>query len=78
MSDPFWKVFNESPRCPESYPNPGGRLGSHPKCCDGCPYPKQPCESKLDCGESCYLPKGHEPPCLCIGDMDGEPGTCPA
>lgn len=36
------------------------------------------CGVPLDCGGSCFLPAGHPPPCLCIGDEDGVPDTCPA
>ena len=36
------------------------------------------CGASLDCGGECFLPPGHPPPCLCIGDDFGEPDTCPA
>lgn len=73
MADPFWKTFHDAPDCPsDPYP------GSHPKCCDGCPYPETPCAKPLDCGEKCFLPAGHDGPCLCIGDENGEPESCPA
>lgn len=42
------------------------------------PIPEATCGAKLDCGGECYLAPGHAPPCLCVGDEDGEPGTCPA
>jgi hypothetical protein len=78
--EPFWKTFHAAPRCPESYPQKrDGRSGSsHPKCCAGCPYPDVLCATPLDCGERCFLPKGHDGQCLCIGDENGEPDTCPA
>jgi len=39
---------------------------------------KGACNMTLDCGGTCYLHKGHKSPCLCTGDTNGEPGTCPA
>ncbi len=74
MGTPFWKSFHECAPCP----NRKHRLGSHPKCCDDCPYPVWVCGKALDCGERCFMPLDHDEPCLCIGDVDGEPGSCPA
>lgn len=42
------------------------------------PVPATLCERKLECGGSCRFAKHHPPPCLCAGDVDGEPGTCDA
>lgn len=36
------------------------------------------CGKTLECGGACTLASGHPPPCLCAGDEDGVPGTCPA
>jgi hypothetical protein len=36
------------------------------------------CSRGLDCGGWCWQPPGHAGPCLCCGDEDGEPDTCPA
>jgi hypothetical protein len=36
------------------------------------------CEKPMDCGSTCYLPPTHKGPCLCMGDYDGQPDTCPA
>jgi hypothetical protein len=36
------------------------------------------CGKRLDCGGDCHLAHAHDGPCLCSGDMDGKPGTCPA
>ena len=42
------------------------------------PIPEDTCGVQLECGSTCFLPPGHPPPCLCIGDDFGEPDTCPA
>jgi predicted nucleotidyltransferase len=36
------------------------------------------CGMKLECGGDCMFRKYHNGPCLCEGDEDLEPGTCPA
>jgi hypothetical protein len=36
------------------------------------------CAKTLACGGRCRLAPGHAPPCLCDGDEDGVPGSCPA
>lgn len=37
-----------------------------------------PCGKKLECGSNCVDELGHDGDCLCVGDEDGESGTCPA
>lgn len=39
---------------------------------------EEKCGKRLDCGGVCFLDKGHEPPCLCVGDEAFEPNSCPA
>lgn len=36
------------------------------------------CGKKLECGSNCIDEAGHNGECLCSGDYNGEPGTCPA
>lgn len=36
------------------------------------------CGKGLECGGLCYLKSGHDLFCLCIGDENGVPDTCPA
>lgn len=73
MVEPFWKIFHKATRCPDR-----NKRGSHPKCCAACPYPAILCGQPIECGEKCFLPMKHEGPCLCIGDEDGQPNSCPA
>lgn len=42
------------------------------------PSPEDKCGKELECGGTCFLSAGHSPPCLCVGDEDGVPNTCPA
>ena len=36
------------------------------------------CNKSLECGGWCNRWPGHAGPCLCDGDEDGTPGSCPA
>lgn len=42
------------------------------------PDPETECCAKLECGGSCFLPPAHDGAHSCVGDFDGERGSCPA
>lgn len=42
------------------------------------PVPLDVCGTPNECGSHCHLALHHPPPCLCVGDVGGVPGTCGA